>query len=242
MWRMLQVYTRTDARAADSVRELLGSASRRLIVVSGATSLVWQVLAVGTSPLENLPRFFAVVPLVLLTCIVALVFLPTRFLLAQAVWQLGAAAAITQTVYVYRQPETGFAFILQTVHVFIVPDEVTDRGRGRVETGIERGMVDTRQCRDTHRAAGSRVDIAVYLVVAGVHRAEQVVFGGNKLKQVVAGHEHIKSVVAELVGSSGGQHILGAIVQVDGHAGESGLTLILNTVGVVIHPDPIAER
>ena len=111
MWYGLRVSAKTDADFVSATTELLQSTSRTIILLTGGAYLGWYFL--GT---ENLGRLtvslFPVTAIVALACVVSLSLVSKRLLVAQTVWQLGLAAAITLAAHVGRRPEITLSYAL----------------------------------------------------------------------------------------------------------------------------------
>ena len=95
-----------------STADLLQSTSRALIITTTVVCLIWQAALIGTWPDRYMGDFGPIVLVLGLTCLAALWLLPRQLVGAQAAWQLGLAAAITLTLYVFQQPFIGFFYAL----------------------------------------------------------------------------------------------------------------------------------
>ena len=107
MWYAQRGSSSGDPELITSIQELLHTTSRGLVLVSTVAYLVWHVVVTLA------PEFFgagalwgplAIAPVVFLTCGLVLWLLPRHFLAAQAVWQIGFAAAVTVAIAVLQQP------------------------------------------------------------------------------------------------------------------------------------------
>ena len=89
MWNMLRVSSRGDPDLASATVELLQSTSRSLIVAVGLVFLVWHIVSPMLWPDAVSAKVLLITPAFALTTYAALRLLEKRFLLAQAVWQVG---------------------------------------------------------------------------------------------------------------------------------------------------------
>jgi signal transduction histidine kinase/CheY-like chemotaxis protein len=112
MWYTLTKSPKADPDFAQSATELLQSTSRNLILITGGAYLLWQILASGDQPAEYGLRISAIALPILLTAFLSLRLLRKHLVVAQAVWQVGMAGAITLAVYVFRRPEIAFFYAL----------------------------------------------------------------------------------------------------------------------------------
>lgn len=102
----------SDAEFAGPVTQLLQTTLRNLVLTIGGVYLAWHLVATVTWPDRAGWKTWLVTPIVLLSCGLALRLLPKRMLVAQVVWQLGLAGAITLALYVFQRPEIAFFYAL----------------------------------------------------------------------------------------------------------------------------------
>jgi signal transduction histidine kinase/CheY-like chemotaxis protein len=112
MWYTLRALPRIDRDLTSALTELLQSTSRNLILITSGVYLVWQAAATASRPEELGWRLAPAALIVTLSCALALWLLSRHFLVAQGVWQVGLAAAITVLSYVFREPALGFLYTL----------------------------------------------------------------------------------------------------------------------------------
>jgi len=111
MWYGLPMSAEADPDLLSSASELLQSTFRKLVLVTGIAYLVWY-LAIAQLPGTLGMKLVPVTVVVVIACTLALWVLSRRFLMAQAVWQVGLAAAITLAVVVSRRAEVAFSYAL----------------------------------------------------------------------------------------------------------------------------------
>ena len=111
MWYGLGISPQADPDFASTASELLQSTSRNLILITGGAYLAWQIAASMHQP-SGLGWTTAPVTLVVPTCALALWLLSRHLLAAQAMWQMGFAAAIALAMCVFQQPVIGFLYTL----------------------------------------------------------------------------------------------------------------------------------
>ncbi len=112
MWSTLRRLPDGRLDSAGSVTDLLQSSSQSLILVTGASYLIWHVFSTIVWADTLGMRVWLVTPIVLFSCLLSLRLLRHRLLAAQAVWQAGLAAAIAVAVIAFRQPLIAFALAL----------------------------------------------------------------------------------------------------------------------------------
>jgi len=112
MWYTLRKSPKADPDFVSSATELLQSTSRNLILATGGVCSIWQLLVADELPGQLGLTFVPITAIVALTCALSLWLLRKSLLAAQAVWQIGIAAAITLTIYLFRQPEIAFLYAL----------------------------------------------------------------------------------------------------------------------------------
>jgi signal transduction histidine kinase/CheY-like chemotaxis protein len=94
-----------------STVELFQSTSRTLIAAIGGLYLVC-FLATAAWPEQIGAPVLLIAPVIIPTFLITLYLLPKRFWVAQTVWQVGLAAAITLAVYLFQSPEVAFLYAL----------------------------------------------------------------------------------------------------------------------------------
>jgi signal transduction histidine kinase len=112
MWYTLRRSPKADPDFASSANELLQSTSRNLILATSGVYLIWQLLVADELPGQLGPAFVPITAVIVLTCVLSLRLLRKWLLAAQAVWQVGVAAAITLTICLFRHPEIAFLYAL----------------------------------------------------------------------------------------------------------------------------------
>jgi len=112
MWRILRFSPDDNPDLFRSSLELVQSTTRYLILVTAGTYIAWHyVFTVCVPGTVSLPVWY-VTPIVVGSCGVALWLLSRHTLLAQAIWQLGLAAAISMGLAVFHRPEVAFLYAL----------------------------------------------------------------------------------------------------------------------------------
>jgi signal transduction histidine kinase/CheY-like chemotaxis protein len=98
---------------ASSARELIEATSRSLVTVVALICLAWQFVAVVALPHDLIVKIVPIALLIAADCVLVLWLLQGRLLLAQLVWQIGLAGAITLAIVVFEQPLLGvfYAFL-----------------------------------------------------------------------------------------------------------------------------------
>lgn len=112
MWYGLHASPKADPDFVRSATELLESTSRHLILATGSVYLVWHFVALVILPKERGWDVFLITLVVILTWFLAYRLLPRQLLVAQVMWQLGIAGAITLAIHVFKQPEIAFFYAL----------------------------------------------------------------------------------------------------------------------------------
>ncbi len=108
----LRMSPKADPDLVRSATELMQSTSRNLIAVTGVLYLAWHMISTLTWPDRTGRDVWLITPVVALTCALAYWLLSKQPLAAQAVWQIGLAAAITLAIYLFRRPEIAFFYTL----------------------------------------------------------------------------------------------------------------------------------
>jgi signal transduction histidine kinase/CheY-like chemotaxis protein len=111
MWSALHISPRVDTEFASSVKELLISTSRSLI---SAVAAVYAVLVFATAiwPEQLAIEVWLILPLMGFVCVVAIKLLPSHFVIAHTVWQVGLAVVITSAAYLFQEPAITFLYVL----------------------------------------------------------------------------------------------------------------------------------
>jgi signal transduction histidine kinase/CheY-like chemotaxis protein len=112
MWYRLHMSPETDPDFVRSATELLQSTSRHIILTTGCVYLVWHLVAIVTWPNKMGWDAWLVTLAIALTFALSLRLLPRQLVVAQAVWQMGLAGAITLAVYVFQRHEIAFFYTL----------------------------------------------------------------------------------------------------------------------------------
>jgi signal transduction histidine kinase/CheY-like chemotaxis protein len=113
MWYGLRISRKADPDFVRSATELLQSTSRNLILTTGGIYLGWHLAATLTRPDSVDWKFWLITLTVTLACALAYYqLLQNQLVVAQAVWQLGLAGAITLALHVFQQPEIAFFYAL----------------------------------------------------------------------------------------------------------------------------------
>ncbi|MBN1992935.1 MAG: response regulator [Anaerolineae bacterium] len=124
MWNIKQA-TKENPEFSSSAIELLQSTSRNLIFVTSVIYLLWHFVATLTWSDVFMTRVWFVTPIVLLTSVLSLWLLAKHFRLAQAVWQVGLALAITMAYYIYQQPEVTFLYVLLPLMAVVTVSQIS---------------------------------------------------------------------------------------------------------------------
>ena len=111
MWHTLRVSPKANTEFVSSATELLQSTSRTLVFAIGGIYLAC-VTATVAWPQQIGSQVLILTPVVALTCALAFYVLSKHFLVAQLVWQIGLAGAITLAVYLFQKPEIAFSYTL----------------------------------------------------------------------------------------------------------------------------------
>jgi len=98
------------AELAVATKDLVQSALRALILLTGGIYLLWYPVAATGGAVKLGPAFLLIAALVALTSGLSLWLLSRRLLAAQATWQMGLVAAITLAIYASRRPEVIFLY------------------------------------------------------------------------------------------------------------------------------------
>lgn len=104
MWHTLRMAPRERSDSAFAATELLRSTSRSVILTAGGIYAAF-VYATAIWPERLAMQVWPILPLIILTCVLALHLLSRHFLLAQMVLHVGLAASIALGTYISRQPE-----------------------------------------------------------------------------------------------------------------------------------------
>jgi signal transduction histidine kinase/CheY-like chemotaxis protein len=112
MWYGLRESPETDPEFLRSVKELLQSTLRNLILTTVGVYLAWHLVVTVTWPQQLGWTSWLITPGVILVCALSLWLLPNHFLSAQVVWHTGVGAVITWALYVFREPEVAFLYVL----------------------------------------------------------------------------------------------------------------------------------
>ncbi len=112
MWYRMRTSAMGDADFVASATELLRSTSGRLILLTSGGVLAWYFLTVIGMPDAVSLRLFPVTVVIILVGVASLQLLARSALAAQAIWQVGLAAAITLSVYLFQWSEIAFFFAL----------------------------------------------------------------------------------------------------------------------------------
>jgi len=112
MWYTFRKLTRVELDFVSSAGELLQSTFRNLIFATGGAYLAWYFMGTSELPGRLVVGFFPITVVVILICVLSFWLLSRRFLVAQVVWQVGLAVAITLALYMSQQPEVAFFYAL----------------------------------------------------------------------------------------------------------------------------------
>ena len=111
MWYTLFASPKMDDDFRSSAAELMESTSRTVFLSVGALFFLC-IVATAIWPDQIATNVWLVSPIFVLTFGITLWALPRSYLAAHIVWQVGLAAAITLTVYLFQQPALGFLYVL----------------------------------------------------------------------------------------------------------------------------------
>jgi signal transduction histidine kinase/CheY-like chemotaxis protein len=112
MWYPLRKPSEARADFVAATSELLQTTSRNLIIATGVAYMAWYLVATIMWPEELSWNVMLVSPIVLVTCVLSIRFLPEHHVIAQTVWQIGLAVAITLATIRFQQPMVGFFYTL----------------------------------------------------------------------------------------------------------------------------------
>ncbi|MGQ9682057.1 MAG: ATP-binding protein [Anaerolineae bacterium] len=112
MWYFLRASPAGDGDFGSSATELLQSTSRTFVLCLGGIYFAWHVAATVAHPATLGPPVwyttFVVAPALILT----LLLLPRRLVAALVICQIGLAAAITLSLYLFQQPAIAFLYVI----------------------------------------------------------------------------------------------------------------------------------
>jgi signal transduction histidine kinase/CheY-like chemotaxis protein len=112
MWHTLKISREAHTDFVASVRELLQSTFRNLIITTGGIYLIWYFATTSLPPEQFSLKFLPLTVLIVLTCALSLWLLTKRLLIAQAVWQAGLAVSIVWGLYLSQEPLIVFFYAL----------------------------------------------------------------------------------------------------------------------------------
>ena len=112
MWHTLKMSEVHQPDFAASVRELLQSTFRHLVLITGGVYLLWYFATTGSSLGELSLKYLPLTVLLALTFALSLKLLSRYFVAAQTAWQFGLAATIALGVYISGQPVVAFFYAL----------------------------------------------------------------------------------------------------------------------------------
>jgi signal transduction histidine kinase/CheY-like chemotaxis protein len=112
MWYELHASPKANPDFVNSATELLQSTSRNLILATGGAYAAGHLVATVTWPDLLGWNIWLITLVVIPTCVLSLRLVSKNLLAAQAVWQMGLAAAITLAVYLFQQPQIAFLYTL----------------------------------------------------------------------------------------------------------------------------------
>ncbi|MEW5961477.1 MAG: histidine kinase dimerization/phospho-acceptor domain-containing protein, partial [Chloroflexota bacterium] len=110
MWHTFKTSPTAQADFTSSVRELLDSTFRNLVITTALMYLIWYLATTGWAELSL--QFLPLTAVLILTFALSLRLLATQPLLAQVVWQVGLAAAIAMGVSISQQAAVAFFYAL----------------------------------------------------------------------------------------------------------------------------------
>ena len=139
--------------------------------------------------------------------------------------------------------DAGFAGILHTVLIGIIPDEIADAAQRIQVACIPGEIVLSDGQRDQRRAAIRGAWVAVFRVATliGGDKAAACAKAGWELQIVVGGIKASEAVEAGGVRGGGADGGAAAVEQVDGHALDAGFARVLHAIGVQITPHIVAD-
>jgi signal transduction histidine kinase/CheY-like chemotaxis protein len=112
MWYGLRISPQADLDFVSSATELLQSTLRTLIFATGGMGLIWYIVANTTSLWTTVPSVSLVLLVIAISSALAVRLLPRQFLMAQSIWLIGLAVAITLAICLFRRPEVAFFYML----------------------------------------------------------------------------------------------------------------------------------
>lgn len=112
MWNMLRRASDTPANMVSSAMELMQETFRALVYVTAGTGLLILLVTASSAPDSVAMTLWFLSPIMVLTSYLALKTMPTRLLLAEAIWQVGWLVTLTLSVLVFGRAEVGFVFAI----------------------------------------------------------------------------------------------------------------------------------
>jgi hypothetical protein len=112
MLHELRKMLKADPDLAEAATELSKFALRTVIFTTGCICLVWYVVANFTDWWRIVPSLSYALIAVGLPSLLALRILTKRLLAAQLLWLLGITLAITLAIYLFREPQIAFFYML----------------------------------------------------------------------------------------------------------------------------------
>ncbi|MEE8389174.1 MAG: HAMP domain-containing sensor histidine kinase, partial [Anaerolineae bacterium] len=112
MWYGLRISPKADPDFVSSATELLQSTLRTLIFTTGGVGLIWYVVANSTSLWTTVPSVSLVLLVIAISSALAIRLLARQLLIAQSIWLIGLAVAITLAIYLFQRSEIAFLYML----------------------------------------------------------------------------------------------------------------------------------
>jgi hypothetical protein len=112
MWYGLRISPKADLDFVSSATELLQATLRTFIFTTGGMGLIWYIVANTTSLWTTVPSVSLVLLVIAVSSALAIRLLPRQFLIAQSIWLIGLAVAITLAICLFRRPEVPFFYML----------------------------------------------------------------------------------------------------------------------------------
>ena len=110
MWYTLRALPDVDFELESELRDLVQSMSRSIILAIAAAYVAWHLVSTVMWPSELGHDVLLATPIMVVSVVAALHFVERRPVIAQVIWQLGCAAALTLTLLLFEQPMASFLY------------------------------------------------------------------------------------------------------------------------------------
>ena len=105
-----QTLQQLDLEQGDTVKHLMHTISRSLIVMLGGTLYIWVMLSTVAWTRKLLPANGWVAIVIIVVYVPVIRLLEKRPRLAQILWEIGLAVAITLALYISQEPMIGLFY------------------------------------------------------------------------------------------------------------------------------------